>query len=42
MQQAAIEAGMMIERFAAKTGTVRWISHVFGQGFSRMENILYG
>jgi hypothetical protein len=41
MQQAAGEAAMMIEGFAARTGTVRWISHVFGQGFSRMENILY-
>ena len=41
MQQAAVEVGMMIEGFAARTGTVRWISHVFGQGFSRMENILY-
>lgn len=41
MKQAAVEAGMMIEGFAAKTGTVRWISHVFGQGFSRMANILY-
>jgi hypothetical protein len=42
MRQAAVEAGAMIEGFAARTGTVRWISHVFGQGFSRMENILYG
>jgi hypothetical protein len=42
MRQAAVEAGVMIEEFAARTGTVRWISHVFGQGFSRMENILYG
>jgi hypothetical protein len=41
MQQAAGEAAMMIEGFAARTGTVRWISHVFGQGFSRMENLLY-
>jgi hypothetical protein len=41
MRQAAGEAAAMIEEFAAATGTVRWISHVFGQGFSRMENILY-
>jgi hypothetical protein len=41
MREAAAEAGMMIEGFAAKTGTVKWIVHVFGQGFSRMENILY-
>ena len=42
MRQAAGEAAMMIEGFAARTNTVRWISHVFGQGFSRMENVLYG
>jgi hypothetical protein len=41
MQRAAAEAAGMIEGYAASTGTVKWISHVFGQGFSRMENILY-
>lgn len=41
MQQAAAEAGMMIESYSEKTGTVKWIRYVFSQGFSRMENILY-
>ncbi|HSQ35826.1 MAG TPA: FAD-binding protein [Candidatus Binatia bacterium] len=41
-RQAASEAAAMIEEFAVRTGTVRWIGHVFGQGFSRMENLLYG
>lgn len=41
MQLAAVEAGMMIESYTEKTGTVKWIRYVFCQGFSRMENILY-
>ena len=41
MQQALMEAGMMIERYAAETGTVTWIRHVFCQGFSRKESFLY-
>lgn len=36
-----LEAGMMIEKFAAETGTVTWIRHVFRQGFSRKESFLY-
>ena len=41
MRQAMMEAGMMIEKFAAATGTVTWIRHVFRQGFSRKESFLY-
>jgi hypothetical protein len=41
MRQALMEAGMMIEKFAATTGTVTWIRHVFRQGFSRKESFLY-
>jgi len=42
MQQAMMEAGMMIEKYSAKTGTVTWIRYVFCQGFSRKESYLYG
>ncbi|MEI6749139.1 MAG: FAD-dependent oxidoreductase [Bacteroidota bacterium] len=41
MQQALMEAGMMIEQYSAETGTVTWIRHVFSQGFSRKESFLY-
>jgi hypothetical protein len=41
MQQAIMEAGMMIEKYSAETGTVTWIRHVFCQGFSRKESFLY-
>lgn len=41
MQQAMMEAGMMIEKYSAETGTVTWIRYVFSQGFSRKESFLY-
>jgi len=41
IQQAMMEAGMMIEKYSAKTGTVTWIRYVFCQGFSRKESYLY-
>jgi hypothetical protein len=41
MQQALMEAGMMIERYSSETGTVTWIRYVFCQGFSRKEGFLY-
>jgi len=41
MRQAMTEAGLMIEKVAAETGTVTWIRHVFRQGFSRKESFLY-
>jgi hypothetical protein len=41
-RQAAMEAGGLIMEYAAKAGTIRWIRHVVNQGFSRMENLLYG
>ena len=40
-QQALAEAGMMIEKYSAETGTITWIRYVFGQGFSRKESFLY-
>lgn len=41
IQQAMMEAGMMIEKYSAETGTVTWIRYVFCQGFSRKESFLY-
>lgn len=41
MQKATIETSAMIEMYAERTKTVRWIKHVFNQGFARMENMLY-
>jgi len=41
MQKALMEAGMMIERYAAETGTMTWIRHLFRQGFCRKESFLY-
>lgn len=40
-QQALMEAGMMIEKYSAETGTLTWIRYVFGQGFSRKESFLF-
>jgi len=40
-QQALMEAGMMIEKYSAETGTVTWIRYIFGQGFSRKESFLF-
>ena len=41
IQQAMMEAGMMIEKYSAATGTVTWIRYVLCQGFSRKESFLY-
>jgi hypothetical protein len=41
MQQAMMEAGMMIEKYSAEEGTIAWIRYVFSQGFSRKESYLY-
>jgi hypothetical protein len=41
MGRAVTEAGMMIERMAAASGTVTWIRHLFRQGYSRKEIFLY-
>ena len=38
---AAAEAGAVIERFSARTGTIRWLRYVLYQGFCRKENLLY-
>ena len=40
-QHAAQDAGTVIEAYAAKLGTIRWIRHVVNQGMSRSENLLY-
>jgi hypothetical protein len=40
-QKAMMEAGRMIEKYSAETGTVKWIRYLFGQGFSRKESFLY-
>jgi len=41
MQKAMMAAGIMIEKYAAETGSVTWIRYVFSQGFSRKESFLY-
>jgi len=41
MQRAMMEAGGIIEKYSAETGTVTWIRYVFSQGFSRKEHFLY-
>jgi hypothetical protein len=40
-QKALMEAGIMIEKYSAETGTVTWIRYLFGQGFSRKESFLF-
>jgi len=41
MQQAAMEAGDLIEEVSARTGTIRWLKHLLHQGYCRKENLLY-
>jgi len=41
MQQAAAEAGTLIEQIMARTGTIRWLRYLMYQGFCRKENLLY-
>ena len=41
-QRAVMDAGGLIMEYSAKLGTIRWIRHVVNQGFSRMEDLLYG
>ncbi len=41
MQQALQDAGMMINEYVKKTGTVKSIFQLFTQGFCRKENFLY-
>ncbi|MBJ6726285.1 FAD-binding oxidoreductase [Geomesophilobacter sediminis] len=38
---AAGEVGAVIEKYAAKTGTIRWLRYLLHQGVCRMENLLY-
>lgn len=40
-QRAMMDAGMMIEKFSAETGSVQWIRYLFTQGFCRKESFLY-
>jgi hypothetical protein len=41
IQQAAYTAGCILDDFALKTGTIRWIRYVVNEGCSRKENLLY-
>ncbi len=41
IQQAALEAGKVIEECTARRGTVRWVRYVLYQGYCRKENLLY-
>jgi hypothetical protein len=41
VRQAAAEAGAAIDRFSARTGTIRWVKYIFQQGYCRKENLLY-
>ena len=41
MRRAMPEVSVMLDGFAARTGTVRWIRFVLYQGFSRKEHLLY-
>ena len=41
VQQAAAEAGAVIEDYSARTGAIRWLRYLLHQGCCRMENFLY-
>ena len=41
VQQAAAEAGALIEQLMARTGTIRWLRDLKYQGYCRKENLLY-
>jgi hypothetical protein len=41
IQQAASEAGAVIEDLTARTGTIRWLKYILHQGYCRTENLLY-
>jgi hypothetical protein len=41
VRRAGIEAGTLIEEYASRLGTIRWIRHVVNQGVCRKENLLY-
>lgn len=41
VQQAAAEAGALIDQLMARTGTIRWLRDLKYQGYCRMENLLY-
>jgi hypothetical protein len=41
VQQAALEAGTLMDDYAAKTGTIRQVRYVVNQGCCRSENLLY-
>jgi UDP-N-acetylenolpyruvoylglucosamine reductase len=41
VRAAVAEAGALLEKVSARTGTIRWMRYVLYQGFCRMENLLY-
>ncbi|MFA6109133.1 MAG: FAD-binding oxidoreductase, partial [Candidatus Latescibacterota bacterium] len=41
IQQAGRKAGLLIEEYSSRLGTLRWIRHVVNQGVCRKENLLY-
>jgi len=41
VQQATHEAGILLDEYSVKTGTIRQVRYVVNQGCSRKENLLY-
>jgi hypothetical protein len=41
VQQATHEAGILMDEYSVKTGTIRQVRYVVNQGCSRKENLLY-
>jgi hypothetical protein len=41
IQQAAFEAGTLLDEYSKKTGTIRQVRYVANQGCCRKENLLY-
>jgi hypothetical protein len=41
IQQAAYEAGTLLDEYSVKTGTIRQVRYVVNQGCCRKENLLY-
>jgi hypothetical protein len=41
IQQAALEAGALLDDYSVKTGTIRQVRYVVNQGCCRKENLLY-
>jgi hypothetical protein len=41
IREVGKQAGVLIERYIARFGTIRWIRHVVNQGVCRKENLFY-